>query len=596
MEFLELEINNFLSINKETLSLENRGVLLITGENGAGKSSLTSKAISWALFGQTVRGVKGDAVVHVANASGTSSVKVKFRVGGKVHTVLRSRNPTSLELDGQRFRVPAETQRAIEQLVGRDLDSFMAADYFGQDRPLDFLAMTPTAQMETMEAILRLSRLDHVVAVAKEKAAEERANVEAGSTALESNRGRVAEIERQVGHAAERYTELQQGVDARQDRREELARKEMELRREILKGPVHLAKDDREVILSRLTRAHEDRKQHETQDSHYRATAMHARNEVATLRSRLRNIVDEVCPTCGGKVHAELTNELRAEQAALSSTYEALLQRQNTVAHWLAHSVNTRAALLSRVEELQRDLDARDDSIQRFEERLDEINKERVGLDVEDQRGKAVMLELVTMIDNMARQRSDFEGYMATLEKQIQRATSRLSMLNYWSDIFGKTFKNMILEQALPFLQERTAYHLQLLNNPEIKVSFSTQKILKSGEERQQFSVVASRNQGGQSEMALSGGERQMVSFAVGLALSELADSQTGSPSNLMILDEPFSMLSAANSEAVVHYVTKELVKRKATILLISNDDRMKSLVPGGIHVERGDDGYSRVV
>jgi len=95
--------------------------------------------------------------------------------------------------------------------------------------------------------------------------------------------------------------------------------------------------------------------------------------------------------------------------------------------------------------------------------------------------------------------------------------------------------------------------------------------------------------------MSLSGGERQIASFAVGLALSELADSISGSPSNLMILDEPFTEMDEVNCENVVNYVTTELTNRKATILLISNDDRMKALIPGGLIVERGSDGLSRV-
>lgn len=596
MQFLELKIENFLSIQSEVLHLDGRGVLLISGANGAGKSSLTSKAICWALFGETVKGVKGDAVISVAHPKLPSGVEVTFLVGGKVHTVRRRRNPMSLELDGQRFRVPAETQRAIEQLVGRDLDSFMAADYFGQDRPIDFLAMTPTAQMETVEAILRLSRLDQIVAVAKEKAAQERKLIDELENLSRSRRGQIQELDRQMSSATERHRHLQSSIDIRELTRRDVDLKEAELRRSILKGPVSHAQVDRLQIEQQLREAIEQLRKHKETVGIFQARSIHLRNDVSSYRGRIREIVDEVCPTCGAPVQKELTERLQNEQKNIQAAYQRVLNEQATVSQWLAPSAGVMRSFEEAVETHERLLDEINTNLDRFENGLAGLNKRREEMAAADERDHAIMHELEGMVDSMTRQRSDLETMVALNDVGSKHAMNRLSALTYWMNIFGKTFKNMILEQALPFLQERTEYHLRLLNNPELKVHFSTQKTLKSGEERQQFTVVAFCDQGGQSEMSLSGGERQMVSFAVGLALSELADSQTGSSSNLMILDEPFTMLDERNCEEVVSYVTTELVKRKATILLISNDERMKALIPGGIHVKRGDDGYSRVV
>lgn len=595
MEFLEIKIENFLSIANETLRLDNRGVLLISGENGAGKSSLTSKAIAWALFGQTLKGVKGDSVVNVTDPSGPCGVEVTFRVGGKVHTAHRRRNPASLELDGQRFRVPSETQRAIEQLVGRDLDAFMATDYFGQDRATDFLAMTPTSQMETMEGILRLSRLDELVVEAKERAALERAGLELDQNTLRSRQGQTEELVRQMTAATSRYDQLQASLDFREAHRRQLDLREKELRRSILKGPVDEALVDLRRIELQLDEVTEQLRKHDVSSEHYKALSIQLRIEVSSYRSQLKDIQDAICPTCGGTIQKELTDRLREEQKVLQLTYDNLLGRQAGVSEWLGTCQETHVALRNQKMAYERKLSDSNQNFEKFEQSLAELNELRATQRAHDEREKAIMLELVGMVDTMTKQRTDLETMMAVNEAASKRGLHRLSMINYWMDIFGKTFRNMILEQALPFLQERTEYHLRLLNNSALRVSFSTQKTLKSGEERQQFTVTAFRDQGGQSEMALSGGERQIVSFAVGLALSELADSQTGSASNLMILDEPFTMLDEGNCEEVVQYVTTELVKRKATILLISNDDRMKALIPGGLHVKRGDDGKSRV-
>ena len=72
MVFHRIHIHNFLSIKDITLPLDNQGLVLINGvnldnnslnNNGAGKSAIL-EALVFALYGKTIRGLKGDAVVH----------------------------------------------------------------------------------------------------------------------------------------------------------------------------------------------------------------------------------------------------------------------------------------------------------------------------------------------------------------------------------------------------------------------------------------------------------------------------------------------------------------------------------------------------
>lgn len=72
MKLKSITIQNFMSIRNITLDLEDRGLVLLNGKNldneslnnnGAGKSSII-EALVYALYGKTLRGLKGDAVVH----------------------------------------------------------------------------------------------------------------------------------------------------------------------------------------------------------------------------------------------------------------------------------------------------------------------------------------------------------------------------------------------------------------------------------------------------------------------------------------------------------------------------------------------------
>jgi DNA repair exonuclease SbcCD ATPase subunit len=169
--------------------------------------------------------------------------------------------------------------------------------------------------------------------------------------------------------------------------------------------------------------------------------------------------------------------------------------------------------------------------------------------------------------------------------RYVKVLRDELSHLSYWNDAFSKGLKNLMLARACPFLDQKTEQHLQGLGNAQLRVSFSTTKLLKSGDTAEDFNVSVHSTTGGRGFQSLSGGEQQMVSFAVGLALADLAETQVEGSSHLLILDEPFMALDGRNCENIVNYLRGPLSKRRETILLISNEEALRSLIPNRIHV-----------
>ncbi len=155
----------------------------------------------------------------------------------------------------------------------------------------------------------------------------------------------------------------------------------------------------------------------------------------------------------------------------------------------------------------------------------------------------------------------------------------------FWKKAYGADLKTLIFNQVCPFLERKTNEFLRALDNGQIKVKFRTVKELKSGENRDQFCVTAASTTGSKVFELFSGAEKQLTSFAVGMALSELASMQTEGVSSFMILDEPFLYQSPENCERIVNFITTHLVGTKATILLISNEENLVNLVPNRVHV-----------
>src|SRR5260370_207423 len=98
MKLKVVEIENFMAISRATISLADRGLVLIQGENsddtsaesnGAGKSSIAD-AISWCLYGPTPPGEDGDGVVNIA-AGKNCSVIVQIEEGGQLYSITRHR-------------------------------------------------------------------------------------------------------------------------------------------------------------------------------------------------------------------------------------------------------------------------------------------------------------------------------------------------------------------------------------------------------------------------------------------------------------------------------------------------------------------------
>ncbi len=165
------------------------------------------------------------------------------------------------------------------------------------------------------------------------------------------------------------------------------------------------------------------------------------------------------------------------------------------------------------------------------------------------------------------------------------KLSEELDHLVYWKEVYGKELKLKLFEDACPFLDSRTQYHMEQLGNPQIHCEFSTIKRLATGAIKEEFDVVVWSETGGRGFDSLSGGEQNMVSFGVGLALADLANRVGGSESGFLVLDEPFSELDDRNAEAVISYLQAEVEKGRDTIMLISNEESLKGLIHNRIHV-----------
>ncbi len=588
MKLLNIKAHNVFSIGDIEMNLGNRGLTLVTGwsyddnnGNAAGKSSLARNAITWGMYGKTVDGVKADAVINtsIKNAK-HCGVTLHFEgVDGNTYRIYRARRPNSLVLsilnhgaleDEEEWqdlsqRLEKDTQQIVDALLGRDHKTFIQANFFGQGREQSFLALPGSEQRAVIEEILPLSSLEawHVNASEGKKKAQ--VKVEAARSSRMAQRERVA-------MASEHYEGLKSQQRAWDTAKiVELSGLQHKLNKiQLMSSGIEeeMAALMQALPVQPLEESFEQYREEERRLTALNSTLGHKIDEL-TGDIDVRASRPEVCGLCNQRLpHAAIESNKICVTTAKASRDIHVKERGEVEAK--RYNNDAQLAICKEVRQLEMTLNMRS-----HEDNL----KERLRL-VEESTNPFDTVTTVALDHRKEEMRVDDGLLLLLVREEVSR-----DHYYFWDKAFGRDLKTLLFDQVCPYLEQRTNKYLSDLNNGQIKVRFSVIKELKCGDNRDQFSVTASSSTGSKAFELFSGAEKQLTSFAVGMALSDLAGLQTKGATKFMILDEPFLYQSPQNCEAIVSFLTTQKAVGDSTILLISNEDNLAGLIPNRVHV-----------
>ncbi|MFQ5610750.1 MAG: AAA family ATPase [Anaerolineae bacterium] len=167
---IRLQVRNFLAYrDMAPLDFSGIHVAVLTGENGAGKSSLL-EAMTWALWGKA-RTRRDDDLIHMGQSE--MEAEFTFGLGNEVYRVLRKRasgkrGKSELHfhvLDAGGWRTLNETslratQAKLDRLLRLDYDTFINSAFLLQGRADEFTAHTPGERKRILGDILGLGIYD----------------------------------------------------------------------------------------------------------------------------------------------------------------------------------------------------------------------------------------------------------------------------------------------------------------------------------------------------------------------------------------------------------------------------------------------------
>tara|TARA_A100001388_G_scaffold98161_1_gene71627 strand:- start:268 stop:1974 length:1707 start_codon:yes stop_codon:yes gene_type:complete len=160
--FEEITYKNFLSTGNtgNTIFLNDRPTVLITGVNGSGKSTVLD-AICYAVFNRPYRNVSKTQLINSVNDKGCE-VELKFTVNSVPYRVVRGMKPHIFEIykNGELITQDAaqkDYQNKLEDLIGLNFRSFTQIVILGSARYQSFMDLNTHERRQLIEEILDIT-------------------------------------------------------------------------------------------------------------------------------------------------------------------------------------------------------------------------------------------------------------------------------------------------------------------------------------------------------------------------------------------------------------------------------------------------------
>lgn len=260
---------------------------------------------------------------------------------------------------------------------------------------------------------------------------------------------------------------------------------------------------------------------------------------------------------------------------------------------------HTQTELASR----ERELALESEALQELQARYKSAEADLVEAQTQAQDSREVEESLASLQeeqDSFNRRLGEIGQSLATIQTQRERQKAMRAQMEVLKEqirqyvkletAFGKDgVPAMLIDQALPELQEQANDLLGRLSDYGMSVTFSTQRAYKDAKRQDKMEtldILISDGSGTRDYETYSGGEAFRINFAIRLALSRILARRAGAKLQTLIIDEGFGNQDAQGRQRLIeaiNIVGKDFEK----ILIITHIEELKDYFSNRIEITK---------
>ena len=613
IRFKELDIENFRSIDKAHIVLENQGTVIVKGineyednatSNGSGKSSIF-EAIVFALFEETSSGEKDVANRIINNGF---CINLKLEIDGIEYTIVRESkkgNKSIVVIYKNDVDISArnktDTNKLIQDLLGINKNIFLDSVFLSQSVSTNLASLSPTQRKERLEI---LTNTDIIINNFKEKLKEQQTNFESICVDTEKNinkiQGNIDSLQNQKQNIQIKIDEINEQIRQRdllgnvediEKQLKELQQNSDNYKMQINDLDNNIITDIEKQIEDKRLEGEENRNQKselEKQLNDKRQEYNNIQLDITSVQSqigyyksdiiKIKEQIEEIknsdkCPTCGRKY--ENSNEEHIKQKIES--YNKDIESYNKQIEDMTKEVeeknkqlelvqNEGIKLHSQVDEIDSLVQQNNNEVKQIEDIKKQKIQEKFNLQQQQQvieqniqnlrdKKEQILSFKVGNIDEFKQMLLDTDNNLQTMQKDLEVKQEELETNNNYVGSIKHSLQLVTKDFRTYLLQNSITYLNTLLKNYSIKLFSNEKDIIHITQDDTKLNIQL----GDATYESLSGGEKTRVNIALLLAQKSLASTIGNISCNIIILDEILGYCDAQAEENVINLITMEL-------------------------------------
>ncbi len=527
MRLIKASAYNFGSYKKLEFTFDDKGLCLINGPTGAGKSTLQDVA-AWGLYGITAKNGGVDDVRNWDSEGSITHVEVEVQVGNETLTVVRKRGTHKQNdlywMQGDsgtaiRGKDITDTQRLLETRLGVSKDLFILGSYYNEFSPSGLFFMNKNSvRREMFETIASLDlpvKLAELASGSKKDLKKQIFNVDSEIMKLEAVAERLQKDRQNVHKLREDWTRQHVAkLDRLIKEKETFEAKKFET----IRGLREKLRGWDEMTQKRISHLH---------------------LEITSYEENLRLIETQVCETCGARAPDQKQRSLLTQaQAELSGVQWA----QNPYLPTLERAIESKSEHQQLIDELKK------------QQNPYSLQLDNVDADIE--------------ANHFVREQCKVDKESLDYHHFIMESLYELSF----------DLRSEILRNTVSTIQNETNRILQTYFDSVFKITLLMPDADKIDCEITKDGNLCSYNQ-------LSKGQRGLVKLAFSVSVMKAVSDRAGVQFNCLFFDEALDGMDT-ELKLKAFGLFQELAKGRDAILTVDHSEALKSLFDNTVEIE----------